>query len=97
MQEGIEEVSYDADDGDVPVWLVCVCVCWCVPVKPPLPSSGYNSRAKSSRASISFLSESGSQRLSMASRADRNGLKRRWAGSCVCVCSAGDGGVRNRR
>jgi hypothetical protein len=22
---GIEEVSYDADDGDVPVWLVCVC------------------------------------------------------------------------
>lgn len=25
MQEGIEEVSYDADDGDVPVWLVCVC------------------------------------------------------------------------
>jgi hypothetical protein len=25
VQEGIEEVSYDADDGDVPVWLVCVC------------------------------------------------------------------------
>lgn len=87
MQEGIEEVSYDADDGDVPVWLVCVCVLVCSRKAPPFPPHDIIAgQSQAGPASASFPSLGAKGFLWLVEPTVMASNDAGLALVCVCVC-----------